>query len=134
MNVIKADKLGFCFGVKRAVDMALSTPSNHKKISTFGPLIHNDSVTQKLKEKNIDIIDDLDQQDEGTVIIRSHGVASKVYQEAQDKQLQIVDCTCPFVKKVHQIVKSTVTKGIKSSLLEMSIIQKLKALWVGAKM
>ena len=105
MKVIKADKLGFCFGVKRAVDIALKTPSDHKKVSTYGPLIHNASVTQKLKDQNIEIIDHLDQQDEGTVIIRSHGVSSKVYEDAENKKIEIVDCTCPFVKKVHQIVK-----------------------------
>jgi 4-hydroxy-3-methylbut-2-enyl diphosphate reductase len=105
MKVIKADKLGFCFGVKRAVDMALSTPSNNMEISTFGPLIHNDSVTQKLKNQNIHIIHDLSEQETGTVIIRSHGVASKIYEEAGDKKLNLVDCTCPFVKKVHRIVK-----------------------------
>ena len=105
MKVIKAEKLGFCFGVKRAVEIALKTPSDQKKVSTYGPLIHNASVTQRLKDQNIEIIDHLDQQDEGTVIIRSHGVSSKVYEDAENKKIEIVDCTCPFVKKVHQIVQ-----------------------------
>ena len=105
MKVIIADKSGFCFGVKRAIDKAYSI-SNSKNVSTFGPIIHNQEVTTKLKNNGINVVDDISEFNAGdTVIIRSHGVSKEVIDKLQEKDVNIVDATCPFVKKIHDIVK-----------------------------
>lgn len=108
-NVILADKAGFCFGVKRAVETALNNrETSSKTIYTLGPLIHNNDVVEFLKSKDIQAIeiDDLDSLNEGdTVIIRSHGVSSKVFDTLRDKNLVIANATCPYVSHIQQKVK-----------------------------
>ncbi|MCY6372549.1 bifunctional 4-hydroxy-3-methylbut-2-enyl diphosphate reductase/30S ribosomal protein S1 [Clostridium ganghwense] len=108
-NVVLADKAGFCFGVKRAVDKALSFKEKYnKRIYTLGPLIHNKDVVEYLKSKEIYPIelDKVNQLEEGdVVIIRSHGTSSKVIQMLQNKNLIIADATCPHVSKIHEKVK-----------------------------
>ncbi|MCY6356669.1 bifunctional 4-hydroxy-3-methylbut-2-enyl diphosphate reductase/30S ribosomal protein S1 [Clostridium sp. ZS2-4] len=108
-NIVLADKAGFCFGVKRAVEKALSAKEKYdSKIYTLGPLIHNKDVVEYLKCNEIYSIelDRLDILKEGdVVIVRSHGTSSKVFQVLQDKKLNIVDATCPHVSKIHEIVK-----------------------------
>ncbi|SFQ96636.1 bifunctional 4-hydroxy-3-methylbut-2-enyl diphosphate reductase/30S ribosomal protein S1 [Desulfoscipio geothermicus] len=114
MEVKVAAKAGFCFGVKRAVDMARKCLHDRDgPVYTLGPLIHNDQVTGALAWEGINIINDLDDIDgPGTVIIRSHGVAPEVLQKAQEKGLQVVDATCPFVRKVQQTVHDMVQQNI----------------------
>ncbi len=108
-NIVLADKAGFCFGVKRAVEKALSAKGKYNnRIYTLGPLIHNKDVVEYLKSNEIYSIelDSLDMLKEGdVVIVRSHGTSSKVIQILQDKKLNIVDATCPHVSKIHGIVK-----------------------------
>lgn len=107
MEVIIAKHSGFCFGVKRAVDMVYSKIDN-KKVYTFGPVIHNEDVINDLSEKGVEIIDTLENSkkvDPGTVIIRAHGIPEWYYEELENAGHKIVDATCPFVLKIHQIVK-----------------------------
>ncbi|MBN2796375.1 MAG: 4-hydroxy-3-methylbut-2-enyl diphosphate reductase [Clostridia bacterium] len=111
MKVIKAEKAGFCFGVKRAVDMALEVASKDKEIYSYGQLIHNDQVTQKLAEKGILLIESIEPITSGDVIVRSHGVGKSFYDACEDKNLNVINCTCPFVEKVHRIVDSYYKKG-----------------------
>lgn len=103
-----AKSAGFCFGVKRAVEMVYKEAAKGGKIYTYGPIIHNEEVVRDLEEKGVKVInteEELSQLKEGTVIIRSHGVAENIYELAERNNINIVDATCPFVKKIHRIVE-----------------------------
>ena len=106
-EVILAKSAGFCFGVKRAVDTVYEQ-TGKKNVYTFGPIIHNEEVVKDLEKKGVFVINTMEELDditEGTVIIRSHGVSSAVYEALQKKGVEIVDATCPFVRKIHKIVE-----------------------------
>ena len=108
MKVELAKMAGFCFGVKRAVDMVYEEAQKKEQVYTFGPIIHNEQVVTDLQKKGVAVlnsIDELKDLKEGTVIIRSHGVSKDVYDILQKENIRIVDATCPFVKKIHNIVK-----------------------------
>lgn len=112
-EVILAKSAGFCFGVKRAVDTVYEQ-TGKKNVYTFGPIIHNEEVVKDLEKKGVFVINTMEELDditEGTVIIRSHGVSSAVYQALQKKGVEIVDATCPFVLKIHNIVKQESANG-----------------------
>lgn len=112
-EVILAKSAGFCFGVKRAVDTVYEQ-TGKKNVYTFGPIIHNEEVVKDLEKKGVFVINtmaELDDITEGTVIIRSHGVSSAVYEALQKKGVEIVDATCPFVLKIHNIVKQESANG-----------------------
>jgi 4-hydroxy-3-methylbut-2-enyl diphosphate reductase len=95
-----ASKTGFCFGVKRAVKLALKSVEEGHSVFTLGPLIHNTQVVKWLEEKGIKAIKSLDEVREGKIIIRSHGVGPEVRKEALEKGLEVIDATCPLVKRV----------------------------------
>ena len=112
-EVILAKSAGFCFGVKRAVDTVYEQ-TGKKNVYTFGPIIHNEEVVTDLEKKGVFVINTMEELDditEGTVIIRSHGVSSAVYEALQKKGVEIVDATCPFVLKIHNIVKQESANG-----------------------
>ena len=115
LKVKVAESAGFCFGVKRAVNTCYETAGSAKgPVYTYGPIIHNEQVVEELKEKGVQVIADETQLEtitEGTVIIRSHGVSEKVQEDILARGLQIVDATCPFVKKIHRIVREKSLKG-----------------------
>ncbi|MDP4143982.1 MAG: bifunctional 4-hydroxy-3-methylbut-2-enyl diphosphate reductase/30S ribosomal protein S1 [Bacillota bacterium] len=105
--VTLADKAGFCFGVKRAVDTALDVKKqNNKKIYTLGQLIHNNDAVNYLKANDIFPIENIENLNEGdVVIIRSHGISPHVLNKLKEKKLTIIDATCPFVSKIQEKVK-----------------------------
>ena len=117
MEVIRAKTAGFCFGVKRAVDTVyeqLEKASESTTIYTYGPIIHNEEVVKDMKQKGVIVLQseaELDALTEGTVIIRSHGVEKAIYDKLNAKGIKIVDATCPFVKKIHNIVQKESTNG-----------------------
>ena len=112
MEIKVAKSAGFCFGVQRAVD-ALLNKKDDEKISTLGPIIHNESVVNLLKTKGVDIIDYPSDAKDGTKIaIRTHGVCEKIFDEIKNKG-EFIDLTCPYVKKIHNIVNEHYKKGYK---------------------
>ncbi len=108
MDVIVAKTAGFCFGVERAVKQVYDQIEHGvKPIYTLGPIIHNEEVVRDLEEKGVWVLSSLEELNkvtEGTVIIRSHGVGKPVYDLIEKRGLHLVDATCPFVKKIHQIM------------------------------
>lgn len=113
MDVVLAKTAGFCFGVKRAVDTVYEQ-AEKGNVYTYGPIIHNEEVVKDLEEKGVRILADeqaLKDLEAGTVVIRSHGVERSVYELIRKKGLELVDATCPFVKKIHNIVDKDSAKG-----------------------
>ncbi len=112
MEIKVAKSAGFCFGVERAVN-ALLNKKDDEKICTLGPIIHNENVVNLLKEKGVDIINSPSEAPNGaTIAIRTHGVCEKTYREIEEKG-NFIDLTCPFVKKIHNIVNEHYKKGYK---------------------
>lgn len=114
MKVTLAKSAGFCFGVKRAVEMVYKEAETGKKVYTLGPIIHNEQVVQDLEQKGVCVIDtpeELSEAEDATVIIRSHGISADVYHQLEDKKVRIVDATCPFVSKIHRIVEKKYQEG-----------------------
>lgn len=111
-NIRVAESAGFCFGVKRAIEMAYEAIGVEPKLYSYGQLIHNKTVTDDLASKGLEIVESLDGLTEGTLLIRSHGVGKALYDEAEAKGLKILDGTCPFVKKIHNIVHDKLAEGM----------------------
>lgn len=111
-NIRVAESAGFCFGVKRAIEMAYEAIGVEPKLYSYGQLIHNKTVTDDLASKGLEIVENLDGLTEGTLLIRSHGVGKALYDEAEAKGLKILDGTCPFVKKIHNIVHDKLAEGM----------------------
>ena len=110
MEIKLAETAGFCFGVKRAMNIALGQKGN--KIYTLGPLIHNTQAVARLKEQGIMPSDSIDDIPDGSkVIIRTHGVGKDIYDRLSQKQIDVIDATCPFVKKIHNIVSENFKNG-----------------------
>ena len=115
MKVICAKTAGFCFGVKRAVNTVYEeVEKGNGPIYTYGPIIHNEEVVRDLEKKGVAVLDspeELETVTEGTVIIRSHGVAKDIYDIIEKNGLHLVDATCPFVLKIHKIVRKASEAG-----------------------
>lgn len=110
MEIIIAKTAGFCFGVKRAVDMAFSN-SNGSHTYTYGPIIHNEVVTGELEKKGVYAIDEIEGHEVEKLIIRSHGVSPEIYEKGKQQNIEIVDATCPYVKKIHRYVEKYDANG-----------------------
>ena len=113
-EVTTAKSAGFCFGVKRAVDMVYDEAKKGERVYTLGPIIHNQQVVEDLEKKGVKVINSVNDINNGydaTVIIRSHGVPEKVIKALREKNVNIVDATCPFVLKIHKIVKEASQSG-----------------------
>ena len=138
MEVKTAKTAGFCFGVKRAVDQVYKQIETGGNIYTLGPIIHNDQVVKDLAEKGVRVlngVEDLKEQEKGTVIIRSHGVEKKVYEQIEEMGFSFIDATCPFVKKIHKIVEEESGKGKHIVIIGSSPHPEVEGImgWVGGR-
>ena len=109
MEIILAESAGFCFGVQRAVDMVeKEIEKGDFPIYTYGPIIHNEQVTEDFRKKGVEVLSEdvapLNIQ-EGTVVLRSHGVSKAVRDSLESRGFTISDATCPFVLKIHKAVQ-----------------------------
>ena len=116
MEVILAKSAGFCFGVKRAVDMVYEKLEHNegKPIYTYGPIIHNEEVVADLERKGVRVVEKLEELEQlpgGIVINRSHGVSKEIYDRMLASGHEVVDATCPFVKRIHRIVEQESRAG-----------------------
>ncbi len=116
LEIKTAEEAGFCFGVKRAIEMATGQVESGEDIPvyTLGPIIHNPQVVKKLENLGIVSVDDLAEIDEGVIIIRSHGVEPEVIKQARDKGLTIIDATCPYVKKAQENASLLISEGYQT--------------------
>ncbi len=113
MEILVAKNAGFCFGVKRAIDIAIQTVEDAQgPVFTLGPLIHNEREVERLSSRGIRVIDSLEEVDSGDVlVIRSHGLSPKTIDQANAKGLKVVDATCPFVKKAQRLAEMMTKEG-----------------------
>lgn len=111
LEVILADYLGFCYGVKRAIKIARENAAPDGSACTLGPIIHNPQMVERLKDEGVGTIDCLDDLKWGKVIIRSHGVGPETYERAEAMGLECVDATCPHVKKAQLSAKELAEEG-----------------------
>ena len=113
-EIIRAEHSGFCFGVKRAIDIAERQLAENEglRIYTCGQIIHNEAVTEDLRRKGADVIESLDEAESGDiVIVRSHGEGRKFFDEAERRGITAVNATCPFVSRIHELVKDAHEAG-----------------------
>lgn len=114
MEVILAKSAGFCFGVKRAVETVYEQTGNEGKIYTYGPIIHNEEVVKDLAQRGVQVLnspEELETVFEGTVIIRSHGISKEIQEKIEARNIKYIDATCPFVKRIHNIVSRESEEG-----------------------
>ena len=114
MQVILADYAGFCGGVKRAVDIALAKAAKAASgpVYALGPLVHNESLLEKLKQHGVIFVDSLKEVPSGaTVLVRTHGERPEVFQEAEAKDLQVINATCVYVQKLQTLVARLIAEG-----------------------
>lgn len=114
MKIIIADNAGFCFGVKRAMDMSMEVLNeNNDSIHSLGPLIHNRQAVDKLNRLGLRVANSIDEIENGKVIVRSHGIPYEIYEKISKMDLELIDCTCPYVKSIHKKVNEYWRKGYK---------------------
>ncbi len=112
MSVTVAKNAGFCFGVSRAVELVEQSAASGKQVVTLGPIIHNRHVVEKFEKLGVKVIGTPENAQPGmTVIIRSHGVAKRVIDALENRGVEIIDATCPFVKRIHGIVAKAREEG-----------------------
>ena len=112
MSVRVAKSAGFCFGVSRAVELVEKAAQEGRKVATLGPIIHNRHVVDKFEKMGVRVIDTAEEALPGeTVIIRSHGISRAVYERLEAQKVEIIDATCPFVKRIHTIVSRACEEG-----------------------
>ena len=113
MRVVVAKNAGFCFGVRRAVDMARREARERGRVYTWGKLIHNEGVVNDLMAEGILPVDSLEGLGAGdTLIVRAHGAPPSLYEACEQRGIRTVDATCPFVERIHPIVRAAVQAGI----------------------
>ncbi|MBP5197553.1 MAG: 4-hydroxy-3-methylbut-2-enyl diphosphate reductase, partial [Lachnospiraceae bacterium] len=121
MEVVLAEHAGFCFGVKRAVDTVLESLESGKKIYTYGPIVHNESVVNELSEKGVNVLENEEdllklidcgtsEKEKCAVVIRAHGVPRRITELITESGMECIDATCPFVKRIHRIVEKAGTE------------------------
>ena len=112
MSVTIANNAGFCFGVSRAVELVEEAAKQGKTVSTLGPIIHNRHQVGRFEQMGVSVISEPEEAVPGsTVIIRSHGVSRAVQQRLEKMGVEIIDATCPFVKRIHGIVERAEQEG-----------------------
>lgn len=133
MDIIFARFAGQCFGVKRALQETEKAAARAGPVVTLGPLVHNPDVIRHFAERRIPPVDSLDEVNQGTVIIRSHGVGPQVYEEASRKGIELVDATCPDVRRVQHLARELADQGYQVIIIgdpEHPEVQGVKA-WTG---
>lgn len=111
MKITIAKSSGFCFGVKRAIDIALKTASSSKEVYMLGDIIHNEVVVKQIKEAGIKKIKRLYNGKDKLLLIRAHGTGKKTIHLALQRGYTVIDATCPKVKEIHKIVREMEEKG-----------------------
>jgi 4-hydroxy-3-methylbut-2-enyl diphosphate reductase len=111
MSVRIAKNSGFCFGVKRAIKIALEAAKENHDIVTLGPIIHNPQMVEKMEKEGIHLVNDISQLNKRPTIIRSHGVDKNVLEKLRQEGIEIINATCPYVSKTQQYAQKLSENG-----------------------
>lgn len=111
MRVYLAKEVGFCFGVKRAINMTKQALAEHEDVSILGDVVHNRAVTSELEARGLKKVNGLEDVRGGTMVIRAHGLSQNEIQAAHDRGLNIVDATCPIVTQAQEAAKELERRG-----------------------
>ncbi len=114
MKIHVAKSAGFCFGVKRAVRMALEATQNEEDpVYMLGNIVHNEHVVRELDETGIQVVDSFNQMESGTLLIRAHGAIPEIYETVRQKGLKIIDATCKLVLEIHKFARQLQNEGYR---------------------
>lgn len=111
MKIQVAQSAGFCFGVRRAIDIALQAARTEQDVYMLGEIVHNESVVDQIQRAGIRVVDRIDDIPAGVLLFRAHGSTPETYAEAEARGLKIVDATCPMVLEIHRIVRKLEEEG-----------------------
>jgi len=112
VEVIVAENAGFCFGVERALEIvARARRSRTQPVHTLGALIHNPQETERLEAQGIHRVESLEEVPSGAVVLSAHGVDPKLEEEARARGLEVIDATCPFVRRAHARIRTLARQG-----------------------
>lgn len=134
LKVEIAKNSGFCFGVKKAIDTTMSVIEEKSVVSSLGPLIHNQQVVDVLDKKGLSVVQEPEEA-KGSLVIRSHGVPLEIYERARKSDIDVVDCTCPFVRKVQKKAESCFKAGKKVIIIGDASHPEVKGIngWCGGE-
>jgi len=114
MKVLIAKNAGYCFGVRDAVNLAYSVSEKEGNVYMLGDIVHNEKVVQDLNNAGAIVVESLDDvPKDGTVLFRAHGTVNDIWDEAENKSLNVQDATCPLVHKIHEDVRNLYSEGRK---------------------
>lgn len=114
MKILLAKDAGYCFGVRDAVDIAYDTSKEYGEVYMLGDIVHNESVVEDLEKNGVKVVSDLnDIPDNKPVLFRAHGTSKNIWEDAENKQMNIIDATCPLVHEIHKEVKQLHEEGRK---------------------
>lgn len=108
MEIYIANNAGFCFGVKRAVKLAektLNENQNNEKVYSYGELIHNPQVVEKFNKNGLKVIDDFEKEEQGTIVLRSHGIHPNIKKKMAELGHRYIDCTCPVLLNIYKKIE-----------------------------
>jgi len=108
-----AKTAGFCFGVRRAIKMALKTSQTDTNVQMLGDIVHNEHVVKEINEAGIRVAENMEAIKDGTLLLRAHGAVPEVYEKANAKQLKVVDATCPLVTEIHRAARDLEEEGYR---------------------
>jgi len=111
MKINLAKSAGFCFGVKRALNIALERVNTEKRLQMLGDIVHNEDVVEQIKKFGIEKIAKLTQGVNKTLLIRAHGTAKSTFAKAGSLGYKVIDATCPMVKEIHKIAQEMERKS-----------------------
>mgnify|MGYP002624222763 CR=1 FL=1 len=118
MQLLLAKHSGFCFGVSRAIELVNKAAETSARVFTYGKIIHNEQVVNELASRGIRAVESLDEVGAGdTLVIRAHGAPTEVFRACEEKGIQVIDATCPFVKRIHRIVERADRQGERTAIL-----------------
>ena len=128
IKVDLAKKTGFCFGVKRAIDMSEAALKDNGKVYSLGSVIHNKQVVSELAGKGLTVIDDIEEVREGVIVASSHGISPKVAERVRKRGMDLIDTTCPFVLNAQRIAKGLGDEGYTVVIVGDAAHPEVKAL------
>ena len=111
MEIVRSEEMGFCFGVRRAINIILEAVRERGQLESLGAIVHNRQVIEDLAKHGVRVVDSLDQVKGNAVAITSHGVSPALISEMKDRGLTIIDTTCPFVRKAQTAARSLANSG-----------------------